>query len=322
MSGRTVDELFTYVSEFYKAVDAKLNFMTASVAVLRDHMTQLYGLDCNVQEIPNASGHLRLKQMACLKLLREMDAVLQKNGVQYWLGYGNLLGAKRTGDFIPWDDDIDICLMRDDFNRAIGVLEENFNHGLYRTQWGMSGGLFKVVFCNHICVDLFPWDFYYKRMDGAEVEQFVERYVQAMDLARVMELDKKMIEERALVPNAPPYIPQSKYDGYDEIRDDLVMQGNVPDAIAGDIFEGIDWQTYPERIARFYHSKPFRNEWIFPLGEIEFCGYKFPAPNNVDAWLTTRFGDWMAFKPDFARHNSKGFDWEELQIIQAWVNGK
>ena len=320
MQHNNIQQLFEYISGFYETVDKKLNFLHSYVHVLRDHMTQLYGLDCDVFKLAPASGHLRLKQMACLKLLRMIDRILKAENIQYFLSYGNLLGAYRTGDFIPWDDDVDICLMRDDFNRAISVLEQHFNHDEFETKFGISGRIFKVIFNKQICVDLFPWDYYHKRMNRDETEDFLLKYDDAMNIARAMEADQQQIAERATTLIPEPYIPQTSYTTYEEIRDDIIMEHQSPDTEHGDIFEGIDWQTYPERIAKFYHHNPFRHEHLFPLGTVNFCGYDFPAPNNIDAFLTTRFGDWRAFKPDFARHNRSGFTWEDFQIISNWVN--
>lgn len=310
------NDLFQYLSDFYQTVDAKLNFLTQSVGMLKGHMTRLYGLKQDFN-FPPARGHLKMKQDGCLKLLHMIDGVLRDAGIEYFLGYGNLLGAARTGGFIPWDDDIDICLMRDDFNRAVTVLSQHFNHDGFFTTWGISGGIFKVLFTNKICVDLFPWDTYHTRMETDEAEQrFHEDYMAAMNAAREMESDRQALAEN------PDAIVGSKYKNYDEIRNDIIMNHIAPDKAHGDIFEGIDWQTYPERMAHFFHEKPFRREWIFPLGTIDFCGASFPAPNNVDAVLTTRFGDWGEFRPDFSRHSSPPFTYDELQMVRKFLEIK
>ena len=59
-----------------------------------------------------------------LKLLREVDRICKKHGLHYSLSGGTLLGAIRHKDFIPWDDDIDLDLKRDDFNKLLSVLPE------------------------------------------------------------------------------------------------------------------------------------------------------------------------------------------------------
>lgn len=58
-----------------------------------------------------------------LEIMDEIDRVCQAHGVQYFLGYGSLLGAVRHGGFIPWDDDMDLVMMRDQYE----LLMEHFN---------------------------------------------------------------------------------------------------------------------------------------------------------------------------------------------------
>lgn len=59
-----------------------------------------------------------------LEIMDEIDRVCQNHGVQYYLGYGSLLGAVRHGGFIPWDDDMDIVMMRDQYELLMGHFNE------------------------------------------------------------------------------------------------------------------------------------------------------------------------------------------------------
>lgn len=316
MQSSDKQDILSYISDFYRTTDTNLKYIFRDITVLKNHITRLYVLrgDC---KFPRAKGHLRLKQLGCLTLLKMVDTALRDAGIEYFLGYGTLLGAARDGEFIPWDDDIDICLMRDDFNRAVQILTEKFNYGEFSTKWGQSGDIFKVLFTNKICIDLFPWDTYHTRMTShAQRDEFKEKYINAMRTARQLEADRQTLA------NNPDAIVQSTHENYCDIRDDIIMDGITPDYKNGDIFEGIDWQTYPERTAGFYHDKPFRHDWIFPIGKIEFCGVTFPAPNNVDAVLTTRFGDWHEYRPDFARHTSAPFEYEELELVKKFIDGE
>lgn len=64
---------------------------------------------------------IRPLQMVCLEILKEIDRVCEKHKILYWLEGGSMLGAVRHHGFIPWDDDLDIAMFRDDYNRFLKV---------------------------------------------------------------------------------------------------------------------------------------------------------------------------------------------------------
>ena len=66
---------------------------------------------------------LRRDQMELLKMLRVVADICDANGIQWWLSSGTLLGAARHEGFIPWDDDLDIVLLRKDCKRLERILE-------------------------------------------------------------------------------------------------------------------------------------------------------------------------------------------------------
>ena len=62
-------------------------------------------------------------QEKCLGILIELDRVCRKAGLQYFIYSGTLLGAVRHGGFIPWDDDIDCVMMRDEYEKLADACE-------------------------------------------------------------------------------------------------------------------------------------------------------------------------------------------------------
>lgn len=67
---------------------------------------------------------LRKLQLTQLEILKVIDRICRENDISYSLYAGTLLGAVRHQGFIPWDDDLDICMSRAEYNRFLQVWEE------------------------------------------------------------------------------------------------------------------------------------------------------------------------------------------------------
>ena len=79
--------------------------------------------------------NLREAQLEMLNILTVIDSICDKHGIQYWLFAGTLLGAVRHKGFSPWDDDCDIGMMREDFEKFESVLHQELpSHLFFQTQ--------------------------------------------------------------------------------------------------------------------------------------------------------------------------------------------
>ena len=67
---------------------------------------------------------LRRQQLRMLELLDAVDCICKKHNIPYWLSSGTLIGAARHNGFIPWDDDLDIEILRSDYLRLIKILPQ------------------------------------------------------------------------------------------------------------------------------------------------------------------------------------------------------
>ena len=76
---------------------------------------------------------LRRQQMRMLEILLEVDRICKKHDIPYWLSSGTLIGAMRHDGFIPWDDDLDIEMLRSDYLRLMEVLPKELPDWLART---------------------------------------------------------------------------------------------------------------------------------------------------------------------------------------------
>lgn len=111
-----------------------------------------------------------------LNILEEIDRICKKYQITYYAAYGTLLGAIRHQGFIPWDDDLDIVMMRPDYERfrqiAKRELHENYelqeelspylNRSFYKVRDGGTTAIefpgFPEEYNQGIFVDIFPLD--------------------------------------------------------------------------------------------------------------------------------------------------------------------
>ncbi len=81
-----------------------------------------------------ALTQIRQLQLYGLEILKDVDRVCRENNITYYLGEGTLLGAIRHKGFIPWDDDIDIVMPREDLERFMEICDKELDPG-YKFQF-------------------------------------------------------------------------------------------------------------------------------------------------------------------------------------------
>ncbi len=120
---------------------------------------------------------LKESQDVAKKILDVIVRVCNKYNLRYYLMYGTLIGAIRHKNFIPWDDDLDIMMPRDDYNKLVSLYKENTNllEGLelfdptlnkdYPYMIGrVSNPAYKIIMDNEkpygmgLFVDIYPFD--------------------------------------------------------------------------------------------------------------------------------------------------------------------
>ena len=81
-----------------------------------------------------------------LNLLYTIDEFLKRNQIEYTISYGTLLGAVRHEGFIPWDDDIDLCMKRSEYNKLINILKDKNRIGKNLSAEGVCLGNSDIPF--------------------------------------------------------------------------------------------------------------------------------------------------------------------------------
>lgn len=115
---------------------------------------------------------LQEKELECLK---EIDRICRKHQIKYFLSWGSAIGAIRHQGFIPWDDDIDITMMQDDYIRFKEVAKAEMSEDYFYQDWESDPYYYSSwakIRCNNttsmmrsmmdypihfgVCIDVFP----------------------------------------------------------------------------------------------------------------------------------------------------------------------
>jgi len=253
---------------------------------------------------------LRQAQLVMLRLLRIVDYICRTHNLRYWLDSGTLLGAVRHKGFIPWDDDIDICMPREDYEEFIKF----FNKYQFRTieielRGASKNSAGNIVPCKirdlysiiaepsstcerGIFIDIFPYD---KFHSAGRATVWWERGLKQCYKAIV-----KLKESKYYKKDSPSrrFLGLFHYLWVAIFR--LYLKIIVPQINRSRTLEGIDvmWG--------FGYDVPFcwyfLESDIFPLKEISFENHCFYAPSDYAKFLVRFYGlSYMNLPPEDKR---------------------
>lgn len=231
-------------------------------------------------------SELRRLQKRLLEMLDVFDGICRKHNINYWLVCGTLLGARRHGGFIPWDDDLDVAILQSDYNKLMSVLEKELPEDLkVQTQK----------------TDKDYWYFFPKIRDTKSRLKVRARKFEYMGIF----LDVFLLEA---IPNMELKKTIDKF-----LLSEIHFKGAR--SVWHKVKYAIMMCCLPVihlfiRLSRFYYkyissSKAFtyaygcypypkyNMEYFFPVSEIMFEGKKYKCPYNIDKYLADNFG------PDF-----------------------
>lgn len=235
---------------------------------------------------------LRKMQLRMLDMLSFVDKICSKHDIKYWLGAGTLLGAVRHGGFIPWDDDLDIELLKEDYIKLVKILisEANSDYFLqiHDTDPNYIFPIAKLRDINSIIYENNGSDINYK-YKGIFIDIFFLEKGSNFLVDTAVHLQK--------VPYALTLLENDRFGILALLRNltySSVHKGLFPCLrILAKMMKG-DKQVLPLGTG-FRASRNLSD--IFPLSKISFEGRVFNAPANPDAYLKKIYGSYMEIPP-------------------------
>lgn len=258
--------------------------------------------ECSLEE-----AQLRMLEMLC-----EIDRICKKYDIKYWLDAGTLLGAIRHKGFIPWDDDIDIGMIREDYRKFKSVVKDELDQN---------------YFCQSPLTDSYseaPW-------------------------IKIRDNNSRIGEEKREKGHSGLFIDILPYDDYNDYnnakkkpiyniinlkwKSELPYKKgikNIPRNISlfslKLIYKILPYKMFIKKT--FYMADKAKNmnseyidygiesPWnmrlkksdVFPLKSTEFAGYKFMIPNKYENVLKCLYGEWNVLPPKEKRiptHSAK-----------------
>lgn len=270
-------------------------------------------------------------QMDVLQVIHE---ICERHHIRWFACSGTLLGAARHKGFIPWDDDMDICMLRSDYNRFIQVAPPELPAGFQllspytNDKWSEPFALVKNtervnyspehLAAFHGCpytvgVDIFPYD---ALPDDPSEESVVGMLFSALFLAsRQTDTDLEAVMESL------PELEEMcgiKFDTSHNLKNQLLRAADKVCQLY-DISECDYVAHYASHVCR---KTPFRKEWFAETIQLPFENMTVSAPKEYDAILRTIYGDWRIPVRNTATHDYPFYKKQEEAYRNALAQKK
>lgn len=281
---------------------------------------------------------------AQLEVLNDVDKACRENGIQYFAEWGTLLGAVRHHGFIPWDDDMDICMKRPDYNRFLEIAEKIMpsNYKIYNLKSHNNDGnmVSRIINTDQISydaeklkkyhgvpyvigLDIFPLDYISDNKEDDELQSNVIVMISSiMNVIKSIQDNNVQLDEENLTQINMQLSQVENICGVTINReDDIVQQLNILiDRMCGIYRENeaeyitimllwVGGKNY--RFPKKYYDKAIR---------IPFENTTIPVPYAYDSILKKKYGDYMKLVHTWDSHDYPIFESQKKIIENAGVD--
>lgn len=262
---------------------------------------------------------LKKIQQTELEMLKDFDALCDKYGIEYFAVGGTTIGCLRHGGFIPWDDDIDLGMLREDYEKFLGVAEKEYGekysvlnfekdhkYPLMTTRWVKNGTVFleecfKTLPCNFgifldlYCFDNIPDDDKKMKRQGFWA-WFWSKWLILLSVSEPVLYQSGMLQKLILfickLVHAVIKILHVKPEFfYNKAQKQIQKYRN----------------ENTKRVAYMFDPKPFMSIMektdVVPTKKIPYENTYIRVQKDMEKYCRYRFGDYMVMPPEEKRHN-------------------
>lgn len=243
------------------------------------------------------------EQKRLFDLLVRLDKFLKKHDIEYYIDGGTLIGAIRNKGFLPWDDDVDTVMTRDNYEKLLAVADELHDEGLdlacYERYNDYTKHSVKVIDLSttmilygdivhrHSCgtqVDIFIFD----PVPASKIHEYTKYFSVYTELLTYNYLDNEKVV--SYIPTYRKYRIMMLFLGRDRVLNILRKKLFCYTEEESDFF-----------ILRYHEPDLFYDKGILQRPKYaEFEGYVFPIPTRPEDFLRTMYDDSWAIIPEIS----------------------
>lgn len=253
----------------------------------------------DVADVKQAEGYVRERQLAVVQFAQNFIEKYLPESIHPFLIAGNLLGEYRCQGFIPWDDDIDFGLIREEYDEFFRLAKEKF----------------PVCICDESNPDMQKWVDMCTQKYANQYILFVyhnmiqiSRGSNALDRLAVDFFAYDYMEEDASFEAFTSYVNKimdrfsekafSEREKYYFIKEEK-EKGLYTKEYSDKIYFGIDNMDV---VKKKHNHNWIEKETLFPLKKCMFEGKEFWRPNHMEDFLKYEYADYQTYPPDFAEN--------------------
>lgn len=248
----------------------------------------------------STTENVRLKEIE-LDILKAFVSICEKHDICYYLAGGTLLGAVRHKGFIPWDDDIDVLLPRQDYDRFIEIAQNELPSHLFLQTWCTDTAYpanfakirdnrttfveksLKDLPINHgVYIDLFPLDYFPQTRLCQKWKLFWWR-LSDFSIGQVFYREQPLTYKQRLLQVVSRVL-------FGSLKNTLAKREKWMRSEGKSTFVISYCGAWGER-------EVARTEWFAEGVDVEFERLCLRAPKDYDAYLRRLYGDYMQLPP-------------------------